>query len=186
MTEGEEVKRGPGRPKKNPDPVMRDEKRPRFQRVAANYDEIDPSTLNITDRMHIDASEIPDDEVFIWASLSTAGRPEDQNMQNRAQAGWEPVCAGDLEGRFDRRWDRKKPGESITHEGTCMLLHRPKFLHEKAKARELREARMRLAVKEQQFRGGDIPGIGLDASHPSAVNSNRITKSYERIEIPEK
>jgi hypothetical protein len=186
MAEGEVVKRGPGRPKKNPEAVIaRDPKRPMFQ-VTTDYENIDPTSLNIADKMHIPPEEIPEDVVFVWASLSTNGRPEDQNIQAKGRAGWCPVMIGDCDGRFDQRWDRKKSGEQVTYEGNCGLMWRPKVLHEKAKARELKEARLRLAIKEQQFRGGDIPGIGLDAGHPSAVGSNRINKSYERIDIPEK
>jgi hypothetical protein len=45
-------------------------------------------------------------------------------------------------------------------------------------------AREQVAIKEAALRYGDLP-IALDARHPSAVNSNRINKSFERVEVPE-
>jgi hypothetical protein len=50
---------------------------------------------------------------------------------------------------------------------------------------EAKKARMQIRTKEAQLLGGGIEGVSLDSQHPSAIRSNRISKSYEKIDIPE-
>jgi hypothetical protein len=77
---------------------------------------------------------------------------------------------------------RGDPNE-ITVRG-LVLMARPLELSRKARERDKRMAREQVAIKEAALRYGDLP-IALDARHPSAVNSNRINKSFERVEVPE-
>jgi hypothetical protein len=179
------VKRGPGRPKKTPDPVVRDPKRPMFKHAADTLT-FDPTAVDPVDPLHIDPAEIPEGVAFLWERISANGQPDDRNVQAKRAAGWQPVCKGDCDGRFDRRWDRKQDGEQLTYDGTIGLVYRPMELHQQAKRREYIKAREQMLIKERALTGGDMPNVSLDAQHPSAIGSNKITKSYERIEVPEK
>ena len=40
-------------------------------------------------------------------------------------------------------------------------------------------------MKREGLMGGVIPGVTLDARHPTAVRSNKINRTFERIEIPD-
>jgi hypothetical protein len=55
----------------------------------------------------------------------------------------------------------------------------------RAKKRDRRASLEQVAIKEQALRGGDLSGISLDTTHETALRSNRINKSVERIAIPE-
>jgi hypothetical protein len=61
---------------------------------------------------------------------------------------------------------------------------RPKELNDRAKLRERRAAMEQVAIKEQALKGGDV-GTSLDSRHATALQSNRISKSVERLTIPE-
>ena len=71
----------------------------------------------------------------------------------------------------------------ITVEG--LVLHaRPKTISDLARQRTDRAARAQVQIKERALRSGDLPGVGLDSRHPSALGSNRISKTVERISVP--
>lgn len=181
MTEEVQTPKRRGRPPKSAT-IEREPKRSMFK-MQPDAGMLDPTDDNTPDRLRIPPEDIPEGVVFQWVRLSIMGQPDDRNVQFKLRNGWVPVCRGDCEGRFDYRFDTRKEGEQITMDGTLGLMYRSIDLHKKAQARELREARERVALKERALRGGDLP-VSLDASHPSAVNTNRISKSYERIDIP--
>lgn len=183
MTEEVQVKRGPGRPRKSPI-VDREPKRPSsLFRMQSELGAIDPTDDNTPDRLRIPPEEIPEGFVFLWARLTNMGQPDDQNITFRRRNGWEPVCKGDVDGRFDHRFQTIKDNEQFTVDGTVGLMYRPVELHKKSQANELRAAREQVSIKEQMLKGGDLQTT-LDSRHPTAVASNKISKSYERIDIP--
>ena len=99
-------------------------------------------------------------------------------------ASWTPVHQDDFDGIFNGMWMPKgTPGE-IRNEG-LVLMARPIELSKRAKLGDRKRALEQVQIKENSLRGGDLP-VSLDARHPSAVNSNRISKSFERIAIPDK
>lgn len=180
MTEEQAPKRR-GRPPKSA-AIQREPKRPMFK-MQSEGDAIDPIDENTPDRFRIPPDEIPDDVQLQWVRLSIMGQPDEANVRYRTKAGWNPVCKGDIDGRFDFRFDASKDTEQFTVDGTMGLMWMPKERYKKIQARELRAAREQVSIKENMLKGGDIP-ISLDASHPSAINSNRISKSFERIDVP--
>ena len=50
----------------------------------------------------------------------------------------------------------------------------------------LLSARSQVQAKEQQLRGGDVQGMAFDTQHPSARQARKVSKSYERFDVPEK
>jgi hypothetical protein len=65
------------------------------------------------------------------------------------------------------------------------LHERSKKISDMARAYELKKARGQIRAKEAQLMGGHIDGVTMDSQHSSALRSNRINKSYEKIEIPD-
>jgi hypothetical protein len=106
-----------------------------------------------------------------------------QHRSKFERKGWTPIHQEDFDGVFDGMFMPKgAPGE-IMNEG-LVLMARPKEFTDKAKRQEYRAALEQVSIKEQALRGGDIP-ISLDARHSSALQTNKIGKSYERLPIPE-
>ena len=182
MSEEVQVPKRRGRPPKVASPVVRESKRPMFK-MQADIDSIDPTSRSITDRFYISPNDIPEGVELQWVRWSSMGKADDPNVQAKTQAGWRPVCHGDIDGRFDNRYDNKKDGEPLTVDGSLGLFWMPKELYAKIKAREYKEARERVILKERDLKGGGM-NVSLDATHPSAVSTNRIGKSFERLDIP--
>jgi hypothetical protein len=108
-----------------------------------------------------------------WMRTSCAGQPDDKNVARHLKNGWVAVERGDIQ------------GIDIVEEGGLQLVARPMAISKKARALEDAEAKSPVATKEMQLRGGDLPGITLDPRHPSAVRSNKINRTIERLEVPE-
>jgi hypothetical protein len=184
--EAQPVKRGPGRPRKNPQPKVEAKQAPKVQhkmRAAPNWATVDPNEQDAPDRLHIDRSLIPDGMDLLWVTSEVFGQADHQHRAEFERKGWTPVHQEDFDGRFDGMFMKRGDPMEITVRG-LVLMARPLELSRKAKERDKRMAREQVAIKEAALRYGDIP-IPLDARHPSAVNSNRINKSFERIEVPE-
>lgn len=116
--------------------------------------------------------------VLQWGTHSIYGQP--QNLSNYQRSGWHVVQRGDLGGALDHLADDAS-NASIT-KGACVLLVRSATLHEKAKARERAAANRPLEVqKEIGAQGLNVPG----GDHPTATRGNKISKTMERIEVPE-
>lgn len=180
------VKRGPGRPRKNPLPKVEAKAAPKTQhkmRAQPNWDTVDPDDENAPDRLHIDKSLIPDGMDLMWVTSEVFGQPDHQHRAEFERKGWTPVHQEDFDGRFDGMFMKKGDPAEINVRG-LVLMARPMELTKRARERDKRAAREQVAIKEAALRYGELP-ITLDARHPTAVNSNRISKTYERIAIPE-
>lgn len=180
MTE-ETVKRGPGRPRKNP-AVQHEPKRPKM-RAAPNWETFEPSSEDTPDRFHISPDLIPEGYALQWVTDSVYGQPMGQHRMIFEKGGWTPVHQDDFDGQFDGMFMKRGDYTKEINLDGMVLMARPKQLHDAAKRRDMIAAREQISIKEAALRGGDIPTT-LDSRHPSAVGSNKISKSYERIDIP--
>ena len=178
----EVIKRRPGRPKKN--------------RVEANIEpapKVARKPAKIESRYEIDEDDdfegllpnipkhiVPDGMRYEWARAKVFGQPDPSNIARREKRGWTPVPAERHPGLF---LPKGTIGE-IEIDG-MMLVERAEELCKRSELKELRKAREQVWAKEQQLKGGDVRGVTLDSQHPTALRQNRISKSYERVDIPE-
>lgn len=133
------------------------------------------------DRFHISQDMIPDGMDLQWITDSVNGHPETQHRAAFEKRGWTPVHPSDFNGLFEGKYGPQGT-EGEINVGGQVLMARPLALTIKARRKEFEEARTRVELKERALRGGDMPMSGAD--HPSAVRTNRINKTYERIEVP--
>src|SRR5882672_4817908 len=171
-----------GRPPINREPLR--EVAPSLKmRARPNWLDIDPAAQDTPDKFHIDPSKIPAGMSALWVTDSVLGKPMPQHRAGFEKTGWTPVHQDDFDGQFDGMFMPKGMDGEIKQEGTTLMM-RPKELTDRAKAVDQRNAREQVQIKEQALRGGDL-NTSLDSQHPSAINSNRVNKSYERVTIPE-
>jgi hypothetical protein len=180
----EVVKKGPGRPRK----VLAakpDEPAPKTFKMKAkpNWETFDATAEDSPDRLHIDPSLVPSGFALQWVTDSVYGQNMAQHRMKFEQKGWTPVHQEDFDGVFNGMFMPKGKEGEIMNEG-LVLMARPKEFSDKAKRQDHRKAIEQVAIKEQALRGGDIQ-IPLDSRHPSALGTNRISKSFERLPIPE-
>jgi hypothetical protein len=179
-----------GRPRKNPLPVM--EREPMREEVKTNvlkmrnqpnWDTVDPSAVGTPDRLFIDPNLIPDGYTLQWVTDSVLGQGVPQHRSEFEKTGWTPLHGDDLDGQFDGMFMKKGATGEINVEGLVLMI-RPKQMSEKAQSIDRKKAYDQVRIKEQALTGGDLTNVTLDTRHPSAVASNKINRSYERIEIP--
>jgi hypothetical protein len=127
-------------------------------------------------RLSIDADTLArlerDGLSLVWVAESCMGQSLDYSISQYVRNGWIPVEPGDIE------------GIDVTEVDGLQLYCRPAELTRKAKQHEARKARAVVETKRDGLMSGDIPGVTLATRHPSAVRSNRINRTYERIQIP--
>jgi hypothetical protein len=136
-------------------------------------------------RMHIDRSEFPDGFDLQFVTKSIYGQEQPSHLAGFYRRGWEPVHGDDFDGRFAGRWTPVGHQGPIEIDG-MQLVARDARWSKKAKEDDMRKAQGALAVKEARLRGGQIEGVGMDggAQHPSALATNRVRKSIERLQVP--
>jgi len=152
-------------------------------RSKPNWEQMDPNASDSPDKFHIDPSLIPPGMAAQWVTDSVLGKPMPQHRAVFEKAGWTSSHQDDFDGQLNGLFMPRDADGEIRQEGTVLMM-RPKELSDRAKAIDMRNAREQVQIKEQALRGGDL-NTSLDSQHPSAINSNRINKSYERIAIPE-
>lgn len=184
------VKRPRGRPRKHPLPDM--EREPMREpvktsklnmRATPNWVDIDPSATDTPDRLRIDPSLIPDGMSAQWVTTTVIGQPVPQHRAEFERKGWTPVHQSDFDGQFDGMFMPRGQEGEINHEGLVLMV-RPKEMTRKAELSNKQKAYDQVRIKEQALTGGDL-GVTLDSRHQSAIGSNKINKSIERIEIPQ-
>lgn len=188
MTELEQSeKRRPGRPRKVVEPKVEAKTQPKTQhkmRAKPNWETFDATSEDSPDKLRIDKSLIPEGMDMQWVTSEVFGQPDPQHRADFERKGWTPVHQDDFNGQFDGMFMPKgKEGEITVH--GLVLMARPLEFSMKAKKEDRRKAMEQVLIKEAALRGGDIP-VTLDARHQTALVSNRINKSIERIEIPDK
>lgn len=134
------------------------------------------------DRLRIDPSLIPDGMTYLWVTDSILGQPQPQWRARRARTGWTPVPASRHDGMF-----MPKGFEGEINVDGLVLCEKPIEFVNRDRKRDQRNAVEQVWVRERQMMGGDIGAqkIAFDTQHPTAIRSNRVKKSYERIDIPE-
>jgi hypothetical protein len=129
------------------------------------------------DRLAIDKDLLADLEregiKLQWLTESVFGREERHHLSKFHRNGWQRVNPGDIEGL------------NVTEVEGLVLHARPLELHKKSQEHDRRLARDQVARKEHAWRGGDLPGVTLSPMHESALRSNRVNRSYERLAVPE-
>lgn len=188
MDEAPVVKRGPGRPRKNPsvereavrEPVSSKQYK---MRAAPNWETVDPNSTDSPDRLRINPDLIPSGMSAMWVTDTVLGQGVPQHRSEFERKGWTPVHQDDFEGQFNGMFMPKGADGEINVEGLVLMM-RPKEMTAKAEKADKRKAYEQVAIKEQALTGGDMP-ISLDPRHRSATDTNRIRRSVERIEIPD-
>lgn len=180
------VKRGPGRPRKQVEAKVEPkvESKAKFQMKARpNWVTMDPDDGDTPDRLRIAPELVPEGFDMLWVTSEVFGQPDPQHRSEFERKGWTPVHQEDFGGRFNGMFMKRDDPNEINVRG-LVLMARPKELSIRARKADERRAREQVAIKEAALRYGELP-VTLDARHPSAVNTNRINKSYERIIVPE-
>ncbi len=131
------------------------------------------------DRYHIPQDMFPEGMDLQWNTQSIYGQKMNQHIGHWVRVGWTPVHCTDFDGRF-KNFSSDEEG-FVVLDGMA-LCARPKELSDKARRRDAANAREQITLKEQAFRGGEIAATG--ANHPSALATNRISRTMERIDIP--
>lgn len=116
-----------------------------------------------------------------WITHSLRGLEMPLELGKYVRGGWTPVHQSDFDGILDGMFMPKGMDE-VVRVDDAMLVARPMSINVKAKQRERQLAREPLRVKEAEV-GQGLPLTGGD--HPSARSQNRISRTSERIEIPD-
>ncbi len=151
-------------------------------KAGANWETNDIGPAEGIDRFHIPREDIPEGYDLQWVAVSVMGQDMPRERGSFERTGWTPVHQSDFDGKFDGRWMPKGQDNEI-NQGGQVLMARPLEISLKARARELRAAQEQVRVKEQALYAGDLPITGAD--HPSARKFNQVSRSVERIAIPE-
>jgi len=126
---------------------------------------------------HVPPEIIPEGIEYQWINDSVHGEKQSTRFDYE-RTGWMPVPA-DRPGH-EGRWTTAGATGEIIYKGQ-VLMERPKYMSDRARAKEQRAAREQVFIKENQLKGGDIKGVNLDAQHPRALATNRISKTYEPV-----
>jgi len=122
-----------------------------------------------SDKYYIPPHEIPDGWSYEYKRCSVYGQEEKAHQMNVQRRGWEVVPAS------------RHPNIMCEQDG-LILMERPKEITDEAKRRDLRKARMEIAMKEEQLRA--TPAGTLPRDEGNAPRAS-IVKTYAPISIPE-
>ena len=131
------------------------------------------------DRLQIDQSIIPDGMTYQWITHSVFGQDIPTRRSRFMRQHWVPVMAERHDGLFMPKGYKGQ----IEIDGLG-LYERPKKITKMARDYEYQKATGQVRIKEQQLIGGHIEGVTLDTQHPSALRSNTVNRTIERISIP--
>ena len=110
--------------------------------------------------------------VLQWFVTSVMGKPEPHAIAAAERNGWKRVEEGDL------------PGVGMVEGDGLQLMARPVAIHKQAMAQEHRLAVEQIETKQESFMGGrSMRASGAD--HPSAIRSNKINRTLERLDVPD-
>lgn len=162
-------------------PKIDSDGQPILQKNTIRIDEDQQNRLEEeSDMLFVPPELIPEGMRYNWKTLSVFGQQQNRRFGRFQATGWEPVPASRHPGLFTP----KDYDGFIEYDG-LVLMEKPEELCLRSEAREFIKAREQVQTKEQQLRGGDIRGVSLDTQHRSALQSNKINKSYERFQAPE-
>lgn len=148
-----------------------------LEKAKARFQYIDDED---DDRLKIPMDLIPDGMEYQWVTNSVRGQDMGARRAQFERKGWEAVPAS----RHPGMWTPKSfQGEIVYYD--CVLMERPKEYSDRFREKDRQRARDQVRIKEAQLRGGDIEGVSLDTQHQTALRQNKVSKSYERVDIPE-
>lgn len=183
MNDETPVKRGPGRPPGSKNKPAESTVKYKMK-AKPNWDEADIDGLEdeSPDRLAVDPAIVPEGMSLQWVTDSVYGQAVPQHRARFEKRGWTPVHQEDFDGVFDGLFMPKGADGEIKVDG-MVLMARPEEMTRKAMLGDRRKARDVIRIKEQALRGGDI-NTSLDSQHPSALSTNRINRTMERIHVP--
>lgn len=120
-----------------------------------------------------------------WNSETVIGVPATQFENSRMQQqGWEPMLAGEFDGRFDYLMPKGHKGAIIY--GASRLDWRPMELTMEARAEELGAARQARGVEERKIKGGAVDGVdqGFMNTNDPKARQNTFVRSEFRPSMP--
>src|SRR6267142_6935206 len=128
------------RPRKNP-VVERDvkhEAKPSLKmRAKPNWETIDPSASDSSDKLHVPPHMFPPGMALQWVTESVLGQPFPQHRSGFEKKGWTPVHQEDFDGQLNGMFMPKGADGEIKMTG-MVLMARPKEMNVKAKRQEER------------------------------------------------
>jgi hypothetical protein len=146
------------------------------------------------DRLRIPRNEYPEGFDLQFVTTKVFGQPVPTHRASFERKGWEPVHASDFQGQFDGRFLPEGHQGEIEVDG-LVLMARPQSWSDQAKRRDQQDANDKIAIKERQIHGGDLPQgtsrtsrnvrVTLDTHHPTAVRGNTIRKEISTIAVPD-
>lgn len=134
-----------------------------------------------SDMLYIPPEIIPEGMRYNWKTYSVLGQPQNRRFGRFQTTGWEPVPASRHPGLFT-----PVGYEGMIEYDGLVLMEKPEEMCKATEARELMKARDQVRHKEAQLRGGHLDGVGFDTKHPTALRANKVGKTYEKIDIPDK
>lgn len=171
-----------GRPpgvKNKPKAVSIDGATPAPKKAAVRVDYDRQAALEEeSDMLHIPKELIPDGMRYNWKTWSVIGQEQHRRFGRFEATGWSPVPASRHPGLFTPKGYEGR----IEYDG-LILMEKPEEMCRATEAREFVKARQQVQGKEAQLRGGDV-GTTLDSRHKTALQSNKVNRSYERIDVP--
>lgn len=126
----------------------------------------------VIDPFQIPAERIPTGVTYEWKRLSTMGKEDPSYMMGLQENGWDPVPAD----RHKEYMPQNYKGTTIERDG-LILMERPAYLTEEARAEDDYLSRQQIRDKEQQL--ALTPKDQLDRTTP------KLSKSYEAMPVPE-
>lgn len=170
-----------GRPKGSANKTKVDATAERPKKKIIRIDDDEQARLEEeSDLLFIPPEIIPDGMRYNWKTFSVFGQTQARRFGRFQTTGWEPVPASRHPGMFT-----PKGFEGHIEYDGLVLMEKPEELCRITEAREFKKAREQVNMKEAQLRGGDIEGVAFDTQHKSALRSNRVNKTYEKIDVPE-
>lgn len=147
-------------------------------RDLSEWDDLDYKVEDTSSRLHVPAEIIPEGIEYQWCTCEVFGQQMPQRLSWWQRQGWRSVPAE----RHPGRWTPLGATGAIIMDG-LMLMERPKAWCDRARAHDQAKARGQMEAKKAQLRGGDLPGVSLDAQHPSAIRSNVVRSQYEKVNV---
>jgi hypothetical protein len=106
-----------------------------------------------------------------WCTKTVFGQPQEHHMSHFRRGGWTEVEPGEIE------------GVDVVEIDGVVLMARPLSIHQKALKHNHATAAQPWESRKQFLTEG-VPLVSGAGRHPSAVKSNRLNRTLERVDIP--
>jgi hypothetical protein len=148
---------------------------------AGNNWETADETVDNPNRLAISPDLFPEGMSLEFKTRSVMGQEQKDKLAGYYRAGWTPVHSTDFDGRFANMWGQDDSGYVVYE--ACILCARPSEMTARSRKRDQAEASLdAVNLKAQAMISGGMAATG--ATHPSAISSNKINRTLERIDVP--